>query len=734
MSTNCFILSFSFRDTILKPSYLNVSFVATILLSALLLFVIQPLFAKVLLPNYGGGSAVWTACMVFFQSFLLIGYAYAYGLGRFLKLQTQLWTHLALVSFISLIILVQMTAQSPIISLANFPNSPFLDIFLRLFENIGLPFFLLSTTAPLLQNWFAQISRDNNAYALYGASNIGAFIALFSYPLVIESSFLLSVQTVFWQGAYLLFAALVSALCLRLMSVNSQIRNDQSESYLSKNTTSEATEHRGNVSVPAKPNWMMKTRWLGLSALGVVLLVSTTSSLTYNVPPIPFLWTLPLALYLLTYILTFSLPKSYHRIYWAVVFTICAFIGVLLFYIGSQFGLLSQIVMYLVVLFTGCMICHGELYQSRPDTTYLTSFYLYLAIGGVCGSLITAWGATYLFDQYIEFLVALGGILIFLVLVPKANYIFRAVVAIAAMGFLALCWFINGQFNQYNIYQDRNFYTAIAVKDIELEDGVVERRLIDGYTAHGNQRLDGSLVPQPRSYYRYETGIGQLLNSDWNNNAKNVALVGLGVGALAHYGKAEDRYHFFELNPQVVEVANNYFDFLSTSKAKITVQVGDARQSLSKYQELLEEQVAASSSIELTPGLNRSTDKFDLMVIDAFSSDAIPVHLITQEALQLYSSLLADNGVLAFHISNSYLDLRPVLANLAAELKLNAQYVHTPDSSSNPYAVDWVFLSQAEIPKIIGAVDLKSQYERFDTSGERLIWSDEYSSLLPIIK
>lgn len=716
-------------------------FVLTILFSAFLLFAIQPLYAKVLLPNYGGGSAVWTACMVFYQSLLLIGYGYAYFIDKKCKANQQKFIHLAFVCLVSLILVFQMATGKPIFTLPTTPSYPFVDVFLRLFETIGLPYLLLSTSAPLLQAWYSEQFISENAYKLYGASNIGAFLALFLYPLSIEPSFDLSTQYQLWQAGYLLFGLMIISLVLKIGRRNNATdTNTETETETETETakanvnktelSSEALEAPSSHSQSAQlqtvsnisfaKDLSQKLLWLAFSSLGVVLLISTTSSMTHNVPPIPFLWTLPLALYLATYILAFSAPKSYHRYYWGAIFTISSFIGILLFFIGSQFSLASQVVLYLVVLFSGCMICHGELYNARPDSRALTTFYLWLAFGGVLGSLFTAGLATNLFSQYYEFVIALGLILVVCVFVKTTSMLYRISMAVSACLFLVVTLYLNNQFNQFNIFEARNFYGTVAVKDVETAGLGIERRLIDGYTAHGNQLLDFDKKPLPRSYYRFETGIGQLLQSNFNKGSKDVALIGLGIGALAYYGKSGDSYTFYELNPQVNYVANHYFDFLKSADASINVILGDAR-------------------IELTARQAKHKNSYDLIVVDAFSSDAIPVHLITEEALSLYIDLLEEDGVLAFHISNSYLDLRPILANLSQTLNLHGLYLHTPSSKHHPYAADWVLLSKQELGSLNEQAFRESgqglsQFVLKNEKNNAIIWTDRFSSLLPILK
>lgn len=681
-------------------------FLITIVISAFLLFVVQPMYARILLPQYGGGSAVWTACMVFFQSFLLIGYSYAHGLVRWCPMKHQKRVHLIISLFVGLSYLLIGALRSDIVSAVQEGSDPFVAIFGELLTTVGLPYWLLSTTAPLLQFWYSQQSlsddKSSDVYRLYSASNVGAFVALFSYPLLIEYRLSLSEQSAFWLGGFVGFVVVLAWLITRL----SQDKGGADESI--------PKPEKDGVDSPT--NFVFESmRWLGFAALGVVLLISITSNLTHNVPPIPLLWTVPLALYLLSYILTFRFPAFYQRVYWNVLFVVLAVIGLFLFYIGSQFSLVSQVVLYLLLLFVGCVICHGELYLSRPAPDRLTSFYLILALGGVVGSLFTSFVATSLFNQYYELFVALVGIMILVGLSKNVGWLTRSSLVVVSSLYVIATWTIDNQFNRFNIYQDRNFYGTVTVKDIELE-GRVERRLIDGYTAHGNQVIsDSQLKPLPQSYYRLETGIGQWLSSEWNvGTSRRIAFVGLGVGALAYYGKAGDQYRFYELNPQVKDAAYKYFDFLTTSSAQVDVVLGDAR-------------------IQLSRELHKSdVNKFDLVVIDAFSSDAIPVHLITQEAMQLYLDLLNEHGVLAFHISNTYLDLRPVLAQAATDFNLASSYVHTPADQRHPYASDWVFLSRSKTDLDLYLADSYNLRETTETEGVR--WTDDFSSILQVLK
>lgn len=681
-------------------------FLITIFISSYLLFAVQPMVAKIILPNFGGGSAVWTACMLFYQSFLLFGYLYSYGLSRLSSIRHQALIHGVVV--VTGALLMPVTPDALITSTGTL--GPFADIFILSMIGIGVPYFVLATTSPLIQYWMSHSAEKKSTYRLYSVSNIAALLALFSYPLVIEYSFSLQLQTFLWSMVYLVFSVGI-ALCVYGMFKGKGTSEVPATTY---SNTSDA-----NLGIGTKVAWFL------LAATGVILLVSTTNNITVNIPPIPFLWILPLAIYLLTYIVVFFDERFYGQWYWKLLFSAVTLVAVFLFFIGTHFSVITQLILYLIVLLVGCMICHGELAKSKPDRQHLTLFYLILAAGGAAGSLFASVIATQFFTQYYEFIVGIGlvyGLSLYMDFEKRRNRVVKAALvnrmiltsAFGAAVFFGLFFFLKAQFNQYNVAETRNFYGTLQVKDIETSQGM-ERRLIDGYTSHGTQSLEFDGKPLPLSYYRKSTGIGKTLKALNAKPSKKIGVIGLGTGALAYYGQPDDDMVFYELNPSVEAFAKSYFDFLPNAKANIGVKLGDARVTLEK-----EWQDSGSA-------------EFDILVVDAFSSDAIPTHLITKEALRLYLQHLVPDGVLAFHISNSYLDLKPVLKQHESELGLQALYFSTLPKGAQEHGAEWVVLTNNE--DYLRHSDIREFGQALgQVTPESVDWSDNYSSLLSVLK
>jgi hypothetical protein len=677
-------------------------FPLTILLSAALLFLVQPMLAKQLLPYFGGGAAVWTACMLFFQSLLLAGYGYAYLLSRYLLPPQQRVVHsgLLLLALASLPLLWQANINLALLA------SPLLAILLMLTLTVGLPYLLLSATGPLLQHWFAGRFPLRSPYRLYALSNVGSLGGLLAYPFLLEPLLSLSAQRQYWVAGFVLFA-----LCCLLLIWRELGQLPRSWQAASARVSSHYT-----------------LRWLALSACGVVLLLAVTQQLTQNVPPVPFLWILPLCLYLLSYIVVFNKPTWYQRGVWLYLFCLGMVFALLLFYLGGQFDLISQLLIYLLILFSGCMLCHGELARLKPEPQYLTGFYLLLAAGGVLGSAAVNVLAPLLFNQYWEFLLGLLAIYLLLVLPDKIakprwqQALWLSGAMLFALSIIGLEW----QLGQHNIYSERNFYGNLIVRDLTVTDPAgqrqLQRQLIDGTTSHGAQYLEAPLSGFAQSYYRKGTGaalamqhfLPAALSRNINQlQQRQFGLVGLGAGALAVYGKPGDSMLFYELNPAVIKVATEYFSYLKDSAANIEIVVGDARLTLSA-------QLAAGPA------------QFDVLVLDAFSSDSIPQHLLTAEAMQLYWQHLQSDGVLAVHVSNNYLDLTSLLRNQAAKLGFKAYFIATEAAGIQP-AAEWVLISNNQRfinqPLVQQALSPWPSALKPDVS-----WTDERSNLLQVLK
>lgn len=696
-----------------------------VILGAFLLFQVQPLIARLLLPLFGGGASVWTACMLFFQVVLLAGYAYAHGLSQLaLRRQLQLHCGMLLLSLFAL----------PIGLAADFSpqaSAPLLQLVVALSLSVGVPYAVLSATGPLVQQWFARQYATRSPYFLYSWSNAASLLALLSFPFLIEPNLSSQWQTWSWSAAFAGYIVLMLLLMLRLWQVESSF----TQNTFTQNTRDNLPQSNGKTALS------VQIRWLLYSALGVVFLVATTNAMTQNVAPVPFLWVVPLAIYLLTFILSFQSTRWYQRGYALWVLSLIALIAVMMHFIGTQFNLLSQLCIYLGLLTVGCLICHAELAKAKPQSSQLTGFYLMLALGGCVGSAFVAFVATWLFDQFLEFPLAFVGLLLLLawqlLSTPDASAFRSSNTSLPIRllqffwqtpdrrsGFLALAFALlssglllelNRLFSQTDVYRARNFYGVLSVKDVTL-DGVTERRLIDGSTSHGTQYQDAATKSQPLSYYRPQSGAAHALSlKSAVKGPIKAGFIGLGAGTLAAYGKAGDQYRFYELNPAVIAVAQQYFSYLSDSKAQISLVEGDGRVSLQQ---------------EFNQG---QLQQFDLLVIDAFAGDSIPQHLLTREAMALYQQHLAKDGIIAVHISNTHLNLLPLMVGTAQAMGWQLGYFMTPPSAEHPHQTEWVWLtaqseslSQPQTQALLTPIDLAGKTP--------LQWSDAYSDLVSLLK
>ncbi len=673
-------------------------FPLTVFLSAALLFMVQPMLAKGLLPAFGGGAQIWAACLLFFQSLLLLGYGYAHLLTRFCSLQQQRWLHTSLLwlALFSLVGLLYPTEPSAI-------SAPLLAILWQLLLSIGLPYFVLAATGPLLQYWFASRFALRSAYRLYALSNLGSFAGLLLYPFLLEPYLSLATQQQYWALGFLLFAA---AMCTLIW----------------QNSAKATATVVAPLNFTAQPYW----RWLALSAAGVVLLLAVNQQLTQNVPPVPFLWVVPLALYLLSFTLVFNREHWYQPAIWLYLFAICMLMALVLFYLGRQFDLYSQLLLYLLLLFSGCMLCHGELAKTKPAAQQaLTGFYLLLAAGGVLGGVAVNLLAPLLFKQYWEFPLVLLAILWLVTLYKwRQQAVWQNSLALlGGVVFIGSFWLAESWLGQHDVAKSRNFYGSLTVRDVPLK-GHWQRQLIDGTTSHGAQYLAKEKAQQPLSYYRAATGVAlaieHFLPADVTRSVEQISqrrigFIGLGAGALAAYGRASDTYLFYEINPAVIKAAQQHFSYLEQSAAEVAIFTGDGRQ-------LLQQQLESSGS-----------QQFDLLVLDAFSSDAIPQHLLTAEAFALYWQHLLSDGVLAVHISNNYLDLSSVLRNHANKMGLTARFMPTPADAENPAATEWVLLSRNQ--RFLNQSQLIQASKPWPRPLKpQVYWTDQHSNLFSVLK
>jgi spermidine synthase len=694
-------------------------FSITIFLSAFLLFQIQPMIGKFILPWFGGTPAVWSTLMLFFQVLLTGGYAYAYWLiGRVEKRQQSI-IHISLMAIaIVVLVLLSFIWTSPITPDSTWKpddvTSPVLDIFKLLIISVGLPYFILASNGPLMQAWFTRIFPDQSYARLYALSNVGSLLGLLAYPVLIEPTLSLRSQGWMWSLGFIFFGFLAGWVALQ-----------------SGRKTPLAHPAADSVTPAHPPSFALMLLWIALSATASLFLLSVTNQISQEVAVIPFLWILPLTLYLLSFILAFSGERGYNRKFYALLFILSAALTLFVMLNATSLHVYWQIIAYCLLLFSVCMLCHGELYLLRPDAEHLTTFYLMVSIGGAFGGIFVSIIAPLIFNGYWEFFVGLAMAIAILLtvirdrdnvtlsaangLTARVRFVF-IVFALVTVMLTLLSTFFSGA-----LYSKRNFYGVIRVRQI-VPDGSTETANVmsHGITVHGLQFISNpELSQRPTTYYVRAAGAGlALLNHPTYGHSQRVGLLGLGVGTLATYARPGDVYRLYEINPVVTDLAagkGDYFSFLSDSKADISIVLGDARISLER---------------ELAEGHSQN---FDVLVLDTFSSDSIPVHLVTKEAFALYLEHLAPDGIIAAHITNLHLDLQPVFWQLAKYYGLSIVRINYAGDSNGGYASHWILLARdpalLEIPAIRDrAVDLNGY------STNLKLWTDDYSNLLQILK
>ena len=664
---------------------------AVIALSAFLLFLVQPLIARLILPWFGGGAAVWTTCMLFFQSLLLAGYAYAHASSAKLPPRPQAILHIAL--------LAAAAATLPIAPSERWQpegyEEPVTSILLLLGAAVGLPYLLLSATSPLVQAWFARARPGANPYRLFALSNVASLVALVGYPLAVEPLLSNSEQVAGWSWLFALFALLCAALAWR----------------------SAAPAAAGAAAMPEAPAPGRRDllHWLALSATGSVVLLAVTNHVTQNVAAIPLLWLAPLTLYLLSFILAFEGRLYRSELFWAPCLAALLGMAWLLVDADFQFDLPVQLGVFLAGLFVTCLFCHGELYRLRPAPRHLTAFYLTVSAGGALGGLLVAVVAPLAFNGYYE--LGLGMIAVAFLAALRCASLHR----VARYASLAVLMAVSGaaiydgmRFAQDVRLASRNFYGVLRVKEYGApgEAGHL-RRLMHGVIMHGEQYLEADRSRLATSYYQHTSGIGAaLLARQARPGAMRVGVIGLGTGTLAAYGRQGDTYRFYEINPRVMEVAVGAFSYLKDSAARIEMKLGDARLSLGR----------------------EPPQAFDVLAVDAFSSDAIPVHLITREALALYLRHVKAGGIVAFHVSNRFLDLVPVVARLAAENGVHAAVLYEQGEENEARTLsDWVLVSRDPAALKGEELELAGVVPAEDRAALRT-WTDDYSNLVQLLK
>ena len=678
---------------------LAVAYAATIFLSAFLLFQVQPLIGKYILPWFGGSPSVWTTCMLVFQVLLFAGYAYAHLTTQYLSPRHQGYLHVALL--VLALVTLPITPDSswkPVNS-----DWPALKIILLTISSVGLPYFILSSTGPLVQGWFSRTHEGQSPYRLYSLSNLGSLLALVSYPFVVEPSFSTATQSLLWSGLFAAFALLCSGSAVVMW---------QRAAVLKTETASVVA-----VAEAIRPTWSLAGLWFGLAMIPSVLLLATTNQVCLDVAVIPFLWVLPLALYLLTFILCFDSENWYSRRPYALAAALLTLATVYVGSQGSQVPLLLQVVAYFSALFCCCMVCHGELVRLKPHPKYLTSFFLTISAGGAAGGLFVGLLAPLLFVSYYELQFGIIGFAtLYLSLrlredkvrLPVPAWI-QPLLVPAAMVVAVAALSQYGRHAEGSIAVARNFYGVLKVEQppfAEVDRQVL--RLVHGRIEHGSQFIATEKRRVPTAYYSTGSGIGQLMSGLRPGQPRHVGIVGLGVGTLTAYANKGDRYRLYEINPDVISMAREHFSFLSDCPAEMTMVTGDARLAL-EFEE---------------------PQKFDVLVLDAFSGDAIPVHLLTKDAVTAYQKHLKPDGVLAIHISNLHFDLRPIINGIADEMNL-ARVIRfgNADADKSAYASIWALLAR-QPEALAESVGLESNSV---TTRRPIVWTDDRSNLFEVL-
>jgi SAM-dependent methyltransferase len=665
----------------------------TIFTSAFLLFLVQPIMAKQILPWFGGSAAVWTTCLVFFQFLLLFGYAYADWTTRHMtpRRQAMLHTVLLAASLVSLPILADPSWKP------GGDEEPGWRILGLLAATIGLPYFLLSTTGPLVQAWFARTFRAGTVYRLFALSNFGSLLALLCYPFVLEPWVSTVAQSKGWSVGYAIFAL----LCVAAAFYSSRASAVSAQAAAAADVDS---------SPAAKPTAGDFALWLVFSAMGSFLLLTVTNHITHDVASVPFLWILPLTIYLLTFILCFEGRGWYRRgLFLGPLLAIVAAMAWALHGDVSINNFRHAIALFCAGLFIACMFFHGELANMKPAPRYLTSFYLMISLGGALGGFFVGFVAPRLFPTYYEFGLGLVVTLLLALYVVRRMPFFVPLLVVCAGGFTVYhVYHYVESLSRNTLVMKRNFYGTLRVRDTGSGEDAV-RRLMHGVIMHGEQYLSGKRRTEPTTYYGPTSGVGLAIKA-LGSHPLRVAVIGLGTGTLATYGRPGDVYRFYEINPAVIEIARRNFSYLSDSKAKVETVLGDARLAMER----------------------EAPQGYDVIAIDAFSSDSIPVHLMTREAMAAYLKHLKPDGVVAFHVTNRFLRLAPVAQQIADEYKLQTALVVDEAEESEYSRTDWVLVTRnAQLLAGKGIADVASPIEAIPGLA---VWTDDYNNLFRILK
>jgi len=678
-------------------------FGCTVFLGSFLLFLVEPIAAKQLLPLFGGSAAVWITCLVFFQTALLCAYLYAHWLAR----HPQWQLHLSLL-FFSAAGAIFWTLHG--LSEAAVTDHPVFAIFAALTVSIGLPFLILGATSPLLQVWLARRETGGIPYRLYALSNLASLLALAVYPTLIEPNFTLHTQRMAWSCTFTAFVLLFALL-----------------TWQSRTLTDRRDGQEHEPEAPPSPR-THKLLWLLLPMAASMQLSAVTSYLTANIAPIPLLWILPLAVYLITLIVAFQFPSFARRpaarsVMTRLLVIMLACLGYMISKVDVTLSMILGILFFLAELFISCLFCHSEATALRPQrSSESTLFYLLFAAGGALGSFLIGIAAPLLFRFNFDLALAFFATAVLGLAVTWSGegisegvnrWSQRVLWTTVSVLLLVLVFLMNTTYQRNTPVAVRNFYGSLRVKQAIQFPGAMVRTLSNGSIQHGTQIFSPALSKSPTTYYAESSGIGLALRNCCETRPRKIGVIGLGAGTLAAYGQAGDQIRFYEINPAVAPIAHNLFTYIrdaSQRGAQVTIVEGDARTSLA----------------------HEPPQGFDVLVVDAFSGDAIPLHLLTTEAVAVYKQHLAPGGILAFHISNQHVDLEPEVMLLAKAAGMKAMRVTSPiNEDRGEFSATWMLASANESffdqPAIFNRA-----VEPVENPKVRL-WTDDYSSLLPML-
>ena len=671
-------------------------------LSGFLLFQVQPVMAKYILPWFGGSATTWIVCMLFFQIALLVGYAYAYAVTRPLPLKLQAGLQiLILLAAIALLPITPADSWKPLDA-----GDPTGRIIALLALSVGIPYAVLATTSPLLQRWLTRIEGGIDVSRLFAVSNLGSFLGLLSYPFVFERLISSPAQTRWWSVGFVVYAALF-AICAALVL------------RFGRNDVADRTAAVGRLS---KLPQFATGLWIGLSALGSIMLLGTTNQITQWSAVVPFLWVAPLSLYLLTFVIAFGNPRFYDRAVYSIVFLSLSGLALVLARPESSADLLLQIGLQCAAMFAGCMICHAEMVRLKPDDRRLPMFYLATAIGGALGGIIVALVAPLVFSDYWEYPLAIIAVAVISLLLAQRRPSWdwrRAGVSVAFGAFLlgfgtSLYAGLAGERDV--VERLRNFYGVVKVLRTDMDDPeMASLTMLQAGVEQGSQFLAPSKRRLPACSFDADSGIGRALAGHAKRRINpdaplRIGIIGLGAGMIASHGKQGDVLRYYELNPAVADLANRHFTFTKDTPAKVEVALGDGRILLDRE-----------------PG-----QKFDVLVIDAFRGASPPMHLMTKEAFEIYTRHIEPDGIISVNFELDTFEMAPLHRGLAAAFGLTVGWFETKVTDDCEDGVSWALYTRDQSfwtqPRVKEAL---SPWR--DDGNSQLLWTDQSSNLMSIL-